>query len=261
MPSLDPFRPGTAALLVLIGTRITAMLLVTPAFSSTVVPRSLRVALGVVLCVVLYPAARVASPGAAVLTPAALGTEAVVGFIVGFGAAVLVGAAEIAGDVMSIQVGLSGAAVLDPLEHSATLVLGPFMRLTTVALLFSLGLHVGMFEALAGTFSAIPPGSDTALSGGLEGILRTGTMLVGLGVQFAAPVIATTLSVTLALAILTRAAPQFNAFAVAFPIQIGAGLVATGTAIAGLARAYGSWQTPYGELVRRMIGGLAATAP
>ena len=52
------------------------------------------------------------------------------------------------------------------------------------------------------------------------------SMLFGLGLQFAAPVVAAVLVANTALAILSRAAPQLNVLSVAFPIQIGIGLVA-----------------------------------
>jgi flagellar biosynthetic protein FliR len=255
---VDLFAPGMAVRAVLIGTRISAMLLVAPVFSVHVVPRRMRVALAVLLTLLMLPAAA-AHSAPPTLTLPALATEAAIGLLLGAGAAVLIVASEIAGDVMSIQVGLSGAALLDPLAGVSTLVITPLVRLTTLTLLLSLDLHAVMLDALADSLSLVPPGTPGQLTAGLAVAARAASTLFVLGVQFAAPVIASSLLVTLALALLTRASPQFNLFAVAFPVQIGTGLVTIGAALAGISATVVHWRGPYRDLVARVLGQLATT--
>lgn len=248
--SVDLFAPGMAAYAVLMGTRVSAMLLVAPAFSVTVVPRRVRLALAVLLTLLLLPAAGRAAPP---LTVAGLATEVAVGLILGAGAALLVTAAEIAGDVVSIQSGLSGAAVLDPLQGESTLVIAPLVRLTALTLLLSLDLHAVMLGALADSLEVVPLGAAGDLAAAADTALRSVAMLFVLGGQFAAPVLAASLTVTLALALLTRAAPQLNAFAIAFPVQISVGLMTVGATLAGVSYAAGHWRAPYRDLVARVL--------
>lgn len=76
-------------------------------------------------------------------------------------------------------------------------------------------------------------------------MVRSATVLFGLGLQFAAPVLAAVLVANTALAILTRAAPQLNVLSVAFPIQIGIGLVALGASIPFVGAFYRGWSGVY----------------
>lgn len=254
---IDLFAPGVAERAVLLGTRVTAMLLVAPAFSVMVVPRRVRVAVGLLLTLLLLPAAAAMRTPVALTAPG-LATEAAVGLLLGAGAAMLVVAAEIAGDVMSIQMGLSGAALLDPLQGVSTLVVTPLLRLTTLTLLLSLDLHVVMIDALADSIATVPLGTAGHLADSAAAALHAAAALFVLGAQFAAPVIAAALMVTLALALLTRASPQFNAFALAFPVQIGTGLLAVGAAVAGMTYTTSHWRGPYHELVARVLSPLLA---
>ena len=59
----------------------------------------------------------------------------------------------------------------------------------------------------------------------MQAMVRSARVLFALGLQFAAPVIAAVLVANTALAVLSRAAPQLNILSVAFPVQIGIGLV------------------------------------
>ena len=118
--AFDPFAPGSAETLALFGARVGGMMLVAPSFSSNLVSRQARVALTVVLTVLLQPAALASVHGVPAMTATAFLSETIIGFAIGFGAALFIGAAETAGDVMSIQIGLSGAAILDPTDLSST---------------------------------------------------------------------------------------------------------------------------------------------
>lgn len=253
----DPLAPGSAATLVLVATRVGGVMLVAPTFASKAVPRLTRIAALMLFTVLLQPAVLplVSAPA---LTVDALAAEALVGLAIGFGAALIVGAAEMAGDVMAVQIGLSGSAILDPIDTTAQLpVLGVFMRMLTVTLLLTLGLHEVMLGALADSFTTIPPGSPVSLTGGLEALVASGTALFTIGVRFAAPVIATVLLANIALAILTRAAPQINLLSVSFPVQIALGLFVLAAALPAFGQTLTGWSTVYRDLLARLGEGLA----
>lgn len=253
----DPLAPGSAATLVLVGTRVGGVLMLAPTFASQAVPRLVRVAALVLFTVLLQPAV-LAQGATATLTPTSLLVELLVGCAIGLAAALIVGAAEMAGDVMAVQIGLSGAAILDPIDTSAQLpVLGVFMRMFTVTLLLTLDLHAVMLTALSDSFTAIAPGSEVSLRGGAEALVASGSALFTIGVRFAAPVIATVLVANIALAILTRAAPQINLLSVSFPVQIALGLFVLAAALPSLGQTLSGWPTVYRDLLAQMGEGLA----
>ena len=253
---VDLFAPGVPQALVLLALRVGGLLLVAPVFAAKPVPVKVRTGLLLVLTLLLAgPAVAAARGGLAGLqvTPAAFVAESLVGFAVGFGAAVLVGAAETAGELMSTSVGLSGASLLDPMTGASNTVLAQFAQLFAVTVLLSAGGHLVMLDALAESVRAVPLGAAGGadpgaadVRAGLAALVAGGASLFALGVKFAAPVVAAAMIGNVALAVLTRAAPALNVFTVAFPLQIGLGLAAAVAALGGLAVWLAGWPAHLG---------------
>src|SRR5690606_13232210 len=148
-----------------------------------------------------------------------------VGGAAGLGAAVLVGAAVVAADRLSIHMGRSGAMLLDPMTQHSVPILSEFTRFFAVAVFLSLNGHVLMLEALAATVEWAPVGGPVDGAAGAWEMVSLGSRLFVHGLQFAAPVTAAVLVSNVALGILARAVPQMNMLMVAFPVQIGIGLL------------------------------------
>ncbi len=256
---MELLQSRTVHLLLLVSTRLTGLLLVAPVFSSRVLSVRLRAALLLLLSVVLLPAAG-AGGGAGWVraTPTALATEAVVGIVLGLGAALFVAAAESAGDMLAVQMGLSGANVLDPSSATQLPVVGQFLGLFVVALLVATGGHLEMLEALAASFRALPPGADLQTREGLMAAVRLGSVQLFLGLRFAAPVVAAMMIGNTALGILARTVPQLNVLLMAFPLQIGIGLLTLALTLPLLAAFFGGWAGRYEGVVS---GALEALLP
>ncbi len=255
--AFDPFAPGSAATLVLFGTRVAGMMLVAPAFSATMVPRTVRVGFLIVLTVLMQPAALASLHAIPALTASAFVSETLIGFAIGLGVALLVGAAETAGDVMAVQMGLSGASLLDPLDTTQAPALGTFTRLFATTLLLTLNFHTVMLGALADSAMRFPVGAPVSLQGGALAILQLGGTLFVLGVRFAAPVIVAVLIASVALAVLGRAAPQLNILSVAFPVHITIGLFALLAALPAMARFFEGWTGTYNGMMTHVARGLS----
>ena len=250
MTSLD----AAMQLAFLLFCRLGGMALVTPLLASRSVPAKLRLCMLLAFTVVLFPAARAAAlPGAAV-TPATFVTETVTGFAIGLGSALVIAAAQAAGDVMAVQIGLQGASVLDPMTNVQVPTLGQFMTAFATLLLLAAGGHLLMLDAVAETLRVVPPGSTPDVTASLGAMARAGGELLSLGVLFAAPAIAATMLANLVLGLLVKAAPAMNLLAVAFPLQIGAGLVTIGAGLALVATWFSSWDQRQWTWLERLVG-------
>lgn len=254
--AFDPFAPGSAETLALFGARVGGMMLIAPSFSSTLMSRQARVALMVVLTVLLQPAALASVHGVPAMTATAFLSETLIGFAIGFGAALFIGAAETAGDVMSIQSGLSGAAILDPTDHSQLPVLGAFIRVLVLTLMLTFDLHNTLLSALADSTIALPVGVPLALESGAKALLMEGGAMFAIGVRLAAPVIACVMLANVAIAVLGRAAPQLNILTVSFPIQITVGLLALFASLPAIARFISGWNGIYDSMLGDVVRGL-----
>ena len=256
---VDLFAPGIPQALVLLAVRLTGLLLVAPVFSAKTVPVRLRTAFLLVLTLLLAPVAVAAlgtRAGAVAVTPEAFAAEFVVGFALGFGAAVLIGAVETAGDLMSTTVGLSGASLLDPMSGGSSPVLAQFSQLFAVTVLLALDGHLVMLDAVAESVRALPVGGVVDLRAGLAALVASGASLFLLGLRFAAPVIAAAMIGNTALAVLTRVAPSINVLTVAFPLQTALGLTAVTAALAMTATWLVGWSGHYGDALARVFAAL-----
>ena len=135
------------------------------------------------------------------LTPTAMLSETLIGFAIGLRAALLVGAAEAMGDLLAVQIGLSGAAVLNPLTNQSVPVLGQFTNLFALALLLAVNAHLTMLDTLAASTRLLPVGGATDMPAGAAAMAGLGGSLFVLGLRFAAPVVAVVLLANAALAI------------------------------------------------------------
>lgn len=238
----DFFAPGVAAALVLTALRVGGLLLIAPAWSARSVPMRLRSAMLVVLAVLLLPAAQANSDLTTLrITPATFLAESAIGFAIGMAAALLIAAAEFAGELITVTIGLSGAAIFDPINNTQGAVLQQFMQLLALVLMLIGGGHIMMLQAVAQSFVAMPLGAPIDLGAGAHAIVAAASAIFSTGVQFAAPVIATVLLMNMALAVLGRAAPQLNIMTLAFPLQICIGLLTFAGSLAIVVHALSDW--------------------
>ncbi|MEQ1691304.1 MAG: flagellar biosynthetic protein FliR [Gemmatimonas sp.] len=238
----DFFAPGVAAACVLTALRVGGLLLIAPAWSAKVVPMRLRSVLLVIFAVLLLPAARANTDLLSLrITPATFLAETAVGFLIGMAGALVIAAAEFAGELMTTTIGLSGAAIFDPLNNTQGAILQQFMQLMVLIVVLIGGGHVIMLQAVAQSFVSMPLGAPLNIGDGAHAMVLAAKSVFVTGVQFASPVIAAVLLLNLALAVLGRAAPQLNIMGVAFPLQIGVGLITFAGSLALVVHAMSDW--------------------
>lgn len=246
-PALEPL--GAA---ILLAARLGGLLLIAPAFSSRAVPTPIRMAALVALTVALSSSALTVTTGL-VVNPLTLLSETVVGFVVGAGAAVFIGAASTAGEWTAVQMGLAGATTVNPLSTESSPVLSNLLSMTALLLLLTVDGHLVMIEAVLATTQLIPIGGAMALEGFRTSMTVLGTSLFVTGLRFAAPVVAVLLVVNVGLGILARTVPQLNLLMLAFPVQIGLGLLALLLGMPLLSGIFGSWPLLFEELLDRTM--------
>ena len=250
---MELLAPTSVATLVLLVFRVGGVVLIAPVFSAQMLSMMLKTSMVVILSWLLHPMALGAVGGEVRLTTGAVVTELMVGLAIGLGAAVLIGAAEAMGDLLAVHIGLSGASALDPLTNISVPVLGQFANLFAVALLLSVDGHIGMLDALGASLRFLPVGAAVDGAAGSAAMVSLGTQLFWLGLRFAAPVIVVVTLANLALGVLSRAAPQMNILAVAFPIQIGLGLFALVASLPLIATFFGGWHGAYDDVLSHVM--------
>ncbi len=244
---------GTA----LVSLRLTGVVMTAPMFSARLLPVRVRTAALVILTLAMLPAALAHAVPAPRVTPATLVGEAIIGVILGLGAAIFVGAAESAGDFLAVQMGLSAGNVLDPLSNTQMPVVGQLLGLFVLALILAIGGHLVMLGALSRSFELLPAGARLDFASGLVGAVGMGTHLFLLGLRFAAPVVAAMMIGNAAMGITARAVPQLNILMVAFPVQIAIGLLVLTVTLPIIATFMSGWNEGYVDVVSGVLERLA----
>jgi flagellar biosynthetic protein FliR len=256
----DLFAPRTVEVLAMTLLRLGGLLLIAPVFSAKTIPVRVRTAFLLTFSVCLLPTALADAPATAALSPATFLSETVIGLAIGIAAACTIAAAEMAGELLAIEIGLSGAALFDPLSQQPTQPLGQFLQLAAIAILLVGNGHVVMLEALAASMRVLPVGAMPRLEQGLLPIVSLGGSVFEVGLRVAAPVIAAVLIANLALGMLSRAAPALNVMAVAFPLQIGVGLLSLSLAFGAIALVFSGWDASFARMLDTLFRPMLAGA-
>ena len=210
--------------------RAIGLLAVFPVFSSNNMPVQVRVALAALVSFLVSPLVSVASP----VTPDFWGViglmvvEAGFGLLLGFASRMLFYAVEVAGGVISTEVGLMVPAGINPMSVSPTSEMGTILQYLAAMLFLTLNLHHGLLLAFQKSYQFLPiGGAHLHQSLLLDVIGRTGH-LFWFAVQVAAPILAVTFIISLVFSVLGRAVPQMNVFVESFSVRLLAGIMVFG---------------------------------
>jgi flagellar biosynthetic protein FliR len=207
--------------------RILAWLMADPLLGNRVVPTQVRIGLAMIMAVAVAPLLPVA-PNVALVSGDGLLLllqQIAIGVALGFSIRILFAAVELAGQFLGLQMGLSFAALFDPINGAQTPVLAQFLTILTVLVLLAFNGHHLIIMALWSSFEAIPLAPGPLSGRGFMMLVEWGGAIFTTGLHIALPVAAALLTANLTIGMMTRAAPQLNIFAIGFPISMGVGFV------------------------------------
>lgn len=223
----------------LILARLLGLFMTAPVFSAEAVSYRHRMILALAVGAVLYPfTSRHLPPGQDGIfgLAGAVAAQAAVGVVIGFMVSMIFAAFQIAGEIFSVQAGISFSEVLDPQAQISIPIAGTLKNLIGLVLFlgvdfpidgFSAPAALHMIRALSYSFQFIPDLTFNVTT--LGGLL--GSMDQALGVMFvtalkiAIPIMGILFITSVALGLLSRAAPQMNLMSMGLQINIVVGLI------------------------------------
>lgn len=211
--------------------RILGLFSSAPILSQRAVPARVRVGVSLLLATLVAPLMP-AAPAADLAAPSgwlAVAGEALVGFAIGFVARGILAAVEIAGEAVGLQMGLSFAGYFDPSAGGQANAVGRTINAFSMLTFVSLNGPLLLLAVVVQSFAVFPiePGLPTSWAS--LSPVQLGADVFALGLALALPFTALLLFMNLVLGVISRVAPQFNVFAVGFPVTIGAGLILLAT--------------------------------
>ena len=216
--------------------RVSVLVFLLPLFGARNIPTLWKVGLSFVLALLLAPVVPPPQDLPRSVPGVVLGiaSEVLMGLIAVFGVRILFAAVQLAGQIMSFQMGFSMARAIDPNTGVQSTALSQFLYLFTVLLFFAMDGHHLMIRGIAASFRLAPPNGLTFDPGLAEAVMRITAHMFLLGLKVAAPIMIALFLSNLCLGIVARTVPQVNILMIGFPINIGIGLVLFGILLSNL---------------------------
>jgi flagellar biosynthetic protein FliR len=142
----------------------------------------------------------------------------VFGLAIGLMIRIIIAAVETASQWMSMQIGFAVANIFNPQFGELMGPLTVFYEMFTIALFFSLDLHLSLIEIMVKTFQSPAKFSFAG------NVIELSYLLFPLALKLSAPVLLVQVLMNIGLGFLSRIMPQANVFFVGFPLLLATGI-------------------------------------
>ncbi len=203
--------------------RIGTAVMIMPGLGDSFTPERIRLLIAVALSIVLFPliSMRIPSPlpGTEMLLVMII-TEFIVGAFFGVVARIFMMALDTAGMVISTSSGLSNAQVFNPSLSSQGSLIGAFLSVTGIVVLFNLNLHHLLIMGLVQSYDLFPLGVIPDTGSMAEFMSKAVNAAFAVGIKIGAPFLVLSILVYVGMGVLSRLMPQVQVFLLALPLQI-----------------------------------------
>lgn len=213
----------------LVVARVGGIFSVAPVFGQARVPVQVRIIIMVALGAAVAPVSGAApefSQTGVVGLFISMAREVVIGLAIGFIAALVVSAAQMAGELMDYEIGFGLAGSVDPLTDVQMPVAARFLQMFATLIFLTVGAHHFLIQALVESFSVISPGAPANMALASRPVMEIFVAVFLTGLKIAGPIIGLMLLCDLALGLVARTSPQLNLLMVGLPLKIGVGICA-----------------------------------
>jgi flagellar biosynthetic protein FliR len=220
--------PALAATFMLVFARIGAMVMLMPGLGEANIPVRVKLSIALLLTLIILPLHR-ASYHVDMTSMSALGVlmlqEIVIGIVLGATARVTLSALAVAGSVIAQQLGLGFVTSVDPTQGQQGLLIGNFLTILGLTLLFATDSHHLVIAALNESYQIFSPGE--LMSSGDVAALATRAFAAAfkIGMQLSAPFLVFGLVFNIGLGVLARLMPQMQVYFVGVPLSIMVGFL------------------------------------
>ncbi len=237
-------------------TRILGLIATAPVFSNVSIPRRVKVGLGILLAMIVAPL---------IQTPAGLEPlslegllilmqQMLIGIAMGFSMRLIFSSVEMGGEVASLTMGLGFATFFNPQSQGRSAAVSQFFSLMTLMIFLAANVHLALLSTLIDSFSTMPITVAPMTGNIAEQVVHWAGRLFSAGLQLSLPIVAALLITNMALAILTRAAPQLNLFGIGFPITLAVGFSMMGLTLPYLATPLANLFQEALTTIRQLVG-------
>ena len=218
---------GQIVVWVLVLLRTGTFFLGIPLFAGRLIPVRIRMAFGLMLSLLISPYV----PADLELSTHYVGViilamnEVCIGLLLAMMVRMVFFAVELAGYLISYEIGLMASNSINPLLGSTDATLSSLFYYFSLLIFFIFGIHHEVIKAFTLSFELLPIGTFFLQANPMVEYVSEVSNVFVLGVLMAAPFIALNFIVNISFAVLGKAVPKMNVFITSFSVRIISGLV------------------------------------
>ena len=225
---LATLLPAEVFTVLLVFVRIGAAVMLMPVIGDPYVAARARLLLALLIALLAAPTVAAdlpALPDSTVSLVLLIVGEVIIGLFIGSIARFFMAALTTAGMIIAYSASLANALTNDPTAAQQGSVIGSFLTVVALLLIFSLDLHHLLLRATVGSYALFVPGEALPVGDFSEmiSVLFAKTFL--LAFQISAPFVAVSIVFYLGVGLLARLMPQVQIFFVIVPLHVAIGLV------------------------------------
>jgi flagellar biosynthetic protein FliR len=207
--------------------RVLGLISIAPPFSNGRVPVRIKLMLGIFISVLITPNVPalpamdpMSLPGLLILVQ-----QMIIGLAMGTVMRVMFAVVEMAGQMVSMTMGLGFAAFFDPMSQGQTAAISQVFSLLATLIFLAVNGHLVVISVLSDSFVTLPISAQPMSLEGIRHMVDWCAIIFSMGLQLSMPLLGVLLVTNLALGVLSRAAPQLNLFGIGFPITLATGFI------------------------------------
>jgi flagellar biosynthetic protein FliR len=205
--------------------RISGMVVFVPFFSSTALPLRTKAVFVGAVAVLLAPLVATLPNAQVTIDFSAILGELAVGLVYGLCLALLNEMMLFAGQLVGLQFSFSMVNLLDPTSSIQTPLLGDLFQLMGTLVLITAGLDRLLLASMVRSFRVAPLGCFALTPASALEIVRAAGGIFLAAVELAAPVLAATLLVEVAISLIGKLSPQLPVMSLSVPLKTLTGFV------------------------------------
>ncbi len=205
--------------------RVSGMVVFAPFFSSTALPVRAKAVLVLAIAYLLAPLVATLPNAHVEISFSSLLGEVAVGLVYGLTLALLNEMLLFAGQIAGVQFSFSLVNLMDPTSSIETPLMGELFQLMGTLVLLAAGLDRILLASLVRSFHAVPLGTYAMAPVTGLGIVRAAGGVFIAGVELAAPILAATMLVEIAVALMGKLSPQLPVMNLTVPLKTLTGFV------------------------------------
>ncbi len=218
---------GEIVVWVLVFLRTGAFFLGIPLFAGKLIPVKVRTAFGLLFSILINPLVPANLQLADHFAGAILLSlnEICIGLLLAMTVRMIFFAVELAGHLISYEIGLMASNSVNPLLGSTDSTITTLLYYFSLLIFFVAGIHYDVLKAFILSFEILPIGSYFLSANPMVEYAREVSNVFVIGTLIAAPFIALNFMINISFAVLGKAVPKMNVFMTSFSIRILSGLV------------------------------------